>query len=428
LASQIELDFDPIEKMADMCTFVYQYGDTRGQFRALICQIYHHALHDDFHHARDLLLMSRLQDQIYTVEVDTQILFNRMMVQLGLAAFRQELLQETHGCLMEICGNKKEKELLAQGLGWRYGNRDRDLDQEKKEKRRLMPFHQHINLDLLDVVFLTPAMLLEVPYMASSEFESKHPISFQFRRLTRNYSDQVFTGPPENTRDHILAASRALSLGDWKQATHFVLKLSVWNLFQNGNEVRDMLARRIKEEALRTYMLSYSSNFTSIRQQSLCDLFEMDSNSVHAIVSKMIINEELLASWDQPTASIVLHRREPTHLQALALKYADRLANLVDSNERALNFSGFDDRRGNRDREGGFDKGRRGGKEGGRGGRGGYRGGGRGGGRGGYRGGFRGGYSGGGFRGGYRGGFRGGRGGRGRGGRFNNARTDRAPI
>ena len=32
-----------------------------------------------------------------------------------------------------------------------------------------------------------------------------------------SYNRQVFTGPPENIREHVLAASKALLVGDWKQ-------------------------------------------------------------------------------------------------------------------------------------------------------------------------------------------------------------------
>jgi translation initiation factor 3 subunit C len=37
-------------------------------------------------------------------------------------------------------------------------------------------------------------------------------------------------------------------------------------------------------------------------------MFELEVNSVHALVSKMIINEELMASLDQPSQCIVMHR------------------------------------------------------------------------------------------------------------------------
>ena len=48
-------------------------------------------------------------------------------------------------------------------------------------------------------------------------------------------------------------------------------------------------------------------------------------NSVHAVVSKMIINEELMASLDQPTQCIIMHRSEPSRLQSIALQLSDKV-------------------------------------------------------------------------------------------------------
>merc|ERR1712018_224091 len=60
---------------------------------------------------------------------------------------------------------------------------------------------------------------------------------------------------------------------------------------------------------------------------------------VHSIISKMIINEELQASWDQPTQSLVLHHgAEPTYLQSLTLQLSDKLNTLVEHHERILDF------------------------------------------------------------------------------------------
>lgn len=56
---------------------VYQYGDHRLKARALLCQVYHLSLHEQFHRARDLLLMSTLQSSVSQLDISTQILYNR---------------------------------------------------------------------------------------------------------------------------------------------------------------------------------------------------------------------------------------------------------------------------------------------------------------------------------------------------------------
>jgi len=42
------------------------------------------------------------------------------------------------------------------------------------------------------------------------------------------------------------------------------------------------------------------------------------------------------ASLDEPTQSVVMHRTEPSRLQSLALQLAEKMASLVDQNERTL--------------------------------------------------------------------------------------------
>ena len=90
-------DVDYKALMFELCTYVYDNGTDRSKTRAMLCHIFHHANHDRFYEARDLLLMSHIQETIsMSGDVETQILFNRMMVTVGMSAFRGAQLHVRH--------------------------------------------------------------------------------------------------------------------------------------------------------------------------------------------------------------------------------------------------------------------------------------------------------------------------------------------
>ena len=325
----------------DLCKYVYEYGTDRSKTRAMLCHIFHHALHDRFLEARDLLLMSHLQDNISNVgDVNTMILFNRMMVTLGLCAFRLGKIWDAHQCLSDVCSGRV-RELLAQGINTGRFAGDKTAEQEKAEKRRQVPYHQHINLDLLEAAHLISAMLLEVPNMAAHGDDTgrrSRIISRSFRKNHDIYDRQVFTGPPEQTRDFVMRASKNLMKGEWKGCADLLVDLEVWKLLPAGSaeQVTTMLVEKIKLEGLRTYLFAFSTHYDSLSLAQLCNMFDMAKNDVHSVISKMMINNELHASWDQPTETIVLRKVEPSSLQLLALQYSEKAAALAESNERLL--------------------------------------------------------------------------------------------
>eukprot|EP00951_Prasinocladus_malaysianus_P036880 scaffold391573_cov41-Prasinocladus_malaysianus.AAC.1 len=240
-------------------------------------------------------------------------------------------------------------------------------EQEKLERRRQMPFHMHINLEMIESVALICAMLIEVPNLAAGgSLDRRKVLSKSFQRLLDNYERQTFTGPPENVREHIMASTNALRSGDWSEAYRHVESLACWDLMDSSEAVKVMLKQHIKEEALRTYLFTYSAQYASLSLDELCSMFDLPEKRVHGIISKLMVDEELAGSWDQPTRTIVMHKVDATRLQTLAMSFADKASMIVDLNERALSFRTGGLRDNDDDEGGGGDRrrGKRGGGEG----------------------------------------------------------------
>ncbi|CDW60000.1 eukaryotic translation initiation factor 3 [Trichuris trichiura] len=328
------------KEMRTLCQFIYVHDTTHLlRTRAVLCQVYHLAIHDRWYEGRDILLMSHLQTHIERSDIPTQILFNRAVCQLGLCAFRQGLIREALNALSDLQNGGRAKELLAQGAVMR--TQDRTVEQEKLERQRRVPYHMHINLELTECVYLLCAMLLEIPMMASKEFEvRRRMISRSFHYQLKQSERQYLIGPPENTREHVMAASKALLVGDWRACRDFLINKKmnskVWNLFQNSERVKQMIIRHVKEESLKTYLVTYSCVYDSISLDRLGSMFELEPRTVHTIVSKMIIEGDFPASFDEPSACVVINHVEPKRLHTLALQITEKLNVLAENVEQLI--------------------------------------------------------------------------------------------
>ena len=96
-----------------LCKYLFENSEGIIRARAMLCQIYFLALHDEYYRARDMMLMSHLQETIGSFDVQTQILYNRTLVQVGLCAFRKGLVYDAQNTLQEICGSGRQKEPRA---------------------------------------------------------------------------------------------------------------------------------------------------------------------------------------------------------------------------------------------------------------------------------------------------------------------------
>ena len=109
-------------------------------------------------------------------------------------------------------------------------------------------------------------MKLLIKFQFFSDY--RRMISKSYYQQLRSSERQALVGPPESMREHVVAASKAMRNGDWKKCRDFVINdkmnAKVWDLFYEADKVRAMLARKIQEETLRTYLFTYSKVNNSI--------------------------------------------------------------------------------------------------------------------------------------------------------------------
>ncbi|UJR08674.1 hypothetical protein I4U23_012932 [Adineta vaga] len=311
-----------IQLINHLCKFICNHDQSKYSFyRAILCQIYHLSLHNLYYQARNLMLMYHLQDMIHSLDISTQILYNRTMIQLGLCAFRSGEIHEAHQALVDIQCRNRIKDLLGQ-------------DDENRE--HLYPFHMHINLQLIECVYYISAMLIEIPSVR------KHRISKYFHILMSQAENQTIIGPPESMRDHIVAACHALKESNWYECVNFLINdcmnQKVWKSMPQNTELFKMLIDKIKEASLRIYLLTYATVFNDISILTLVHMFELSSQQVNSMIAKMIIDRELMGSIDKSTEFIIMHETKSSRTAELSYELMEKLSKLYEQNEKLNRF------------------------------------------------------------------------------------------
>jgi len=125
----------------------------------------------------------------------TQVIFNRAIVQVGLLAFRNGNMYEAQAALNELCSQSRTKELLGQSTG----------RQEAVTKNKLLPYHLHINVDLIESSELIASMVLEIPYTLE---DGGRITSKTLKKVYEHYEKSHFIAEPLNSRDLIYSASK----------------------------------------------------------------------------------------------------------------------------------------------------------------------------------------------------------------------------
>lgn len=325
---------EPASIIEKLSSFLHKQTNDIYAKRALLASIYYFAVNSDYQKARDLFLQSKVYETIQTADSGIQVQYNRALVQLGLSAFRNGEIEESNQILNEIANSQRLKELLGQGFLSKYPSQA-----TTSEKLKLLPFHMHINLELLECVYVTSSLLIEIPNMAIAAASSrdKRKASLKsFKSKLEFHDRQYFTGPPESIKDHLVHASKSLQKGDWNKAYELLSSIKIWKLFPNHEELLHMLKNQLQVEGLRTYIFTYKNVFSKLSVDKLSKTFEIAQEEIIAILSKSLDAGDIKGAFDDDKRFINFVSDEPqrTRLQELAIVMNEKVLILKEKNEK----------------------------------------------------------------------------------------------
>lgn len=308
--------------------------------RAILYQVYFTAFNNDFATAKEMLINSKVQAHINNSDPSLQILFNRVVVQLGLAAFKLCLIEDSHQILNELLSSSHLREILGQQTLQRISANVGSSSADEREQLCL-PFHQHINLDLIDLVFMTCSLLIEVPQMTAfySGIKVKRvPYSQKsIRRALEHYDKSSFQGPPESLRDHVLHAAKCMQKGNWQKSIEFLRSVPTWSLLPNADYVLDNLTEKVQIESLKTYFFTYKRFYSHISIQKFSELFSLPEEKVLEVLESVVNEYDINAKLNDEKNFVVVEKGEEiTKLEEVALK----LNKEVKISKERLNPSG----------------------------------------------------------------------------------------
>lgn len=292
--------------------------------RAILYQVYFTALNIDFSTAKEMLIESKVQAYINNSDPSLQILFNRVVVQLGLAAFKLCLIEDCHQVLNELLASSHLREILGQQTLQRISANVGSSSSADEREQLCLPYHQHINLDLIDLVFMTCSLLIEVPQMTAfySGIKVKRiPYSQKsIRRALEHYDKSAFQGPPETLRDYVLHAAKSMQKGDWKKCNFYLKSIPTWKLLANADSVLENLAERVQIESLKTFFFTYKRFYDKISLSKLSELFNLPQEKIMEIMEFVITEYDIDAKLNESKNTIVVEGDEITKLEEVALK------------------------------------------------------------------------------------------------------------
>ena len=109
-------------------------------------------------------------------------------------------------------------------------------------------------------------MLNEMPYFFK---HGGRITSKTFKRIYDIYERSHFIAEPLSSKDIIYSAAKELQKSNWKECYEKLVELDFWKHLRNAETAKTNILKRIKEQALKCYLLANQVSFSTLKISNL---------------------------------------------------------------------------------------------------------------------------------------------------------------
>lgn len=304
--------------------------------KAMLMVSFHYSLHGNYVKAREYFQMTELHEN-FIADPQIQVLYNRGLAQLGLCAFANGKIVEAFHALNEIVASMRIRDFLGQsGALTQY----KTEQQEREAKRRLLPFHMHMNSSLLEAMYFITAMLIDVPKIPSNDYDPYGQFDSDiFRKLIQFYEKKALIGPPENNRDYIIQTIDILKRGAWKEAQDTLKLMPAWKIFPLAEQATQNILPQLKQSAMVTYIFAHRKIYESFSLEQLAKMFELSQKICQMTVAKLIETGSLKAEISGDNVSI--HPQQSSKSAFLIQSIHQKIGTTAELNTKLQDYKGL---------------------------------------------------------------------------------------
>lgn len=167
----------------ELVEYIYKYGSTASKIRALLYHCYHIALHGFSIKALGLLQKSKLFDFVCTLGTSEQVLYNRLLVQIGISSFQNCQIKDAYSSLFDLYNSGRVKDLICQ-----MDYTQMRFSYEGDKLPQFLPMHIHFDTELIDFIFIASSVFIEFIYNLTNLMKMER--KFSQNKFLKKFIDQ----------------------------------------------------------------------------------------------------------------------------------------------------------------------------------------------------------------------------------------------